>query len=61
MGEDTFYRMCQLDDARWGMQAIIKVGDVWHEKTAFIRGDGTWQALTEYLQRFATPYKGLLP
>ena len=61
MGEDTFYRICQLDDMRWGLQAIVKVGDVWHEKTAFIRSDGTWKALTEYLQRIATLYKGVLP
>lgn len=61
MGEDTFYRICQLDDSRWGLQAILKVGEVWHEKTAFIPKDGTWKALTEYLQRFATVYKGTLP
>ena len=52
--DNTFYRICQLDDSRWGLQAIIKVGEVWHEKTAFIAKDGTWKALIDYSQRFAT-------
>lgn len=58
---NTFYRLCELDDGRWGLQAILKEGNVWHEKTAFIRGDGSWKALMEYLQRFATRYTGSLP
>ncbi len=58
---DTFYRVCQLDDDRWGLQAIVKVGEVWHEKTAFIRGDGSWKAMLEYLQRTGTHYRGSLP
>jgi len=58
---ETFYRLCQLDDGQWGLQAIIKEGGAWHEKTAFIRGDGSWKALMDYLQRFATRYTGALP
>lgn len=58
---ETFYRLCQLDDGRWGLQAITKEGSTWYEKTAFIRGDGSWKALTDYLQRFATRYTGALP
>lgn len=58
---ETFYRLCQLDDGRWGLQAIIKKGSDWHEKTAFIRGDGSWRALMDYLQRFATRFTGSLP
>lgn len=57
----TFYRLCQLDDGRWGLQSIVKEGEVWYEKTAFIRGDGSWKALMDYLQRFATRYTGTLP
>lgn len=60
-GGETFYRLCQLDDGRWGLQAIVKEGDVWYERTAFIRGDGSWKALMKYLQRFATRYTGTLP
>lgn len=58
---ETFYRLCHLDDGRWGLQAIIKKGGDWHEKTAFIRGDGSWRALMDYLQRFATRFTGSLP
>jgi len=58
---ETFYRLCQLDDEQWGLQAITKEGNTWYEKTAFIRGDGSWKALMEYLQRFATRFTGTLP
>jgi len=57
----TFYRLCELEDGRWGLQAILKDGNIWHEKTAFIRGDGSWKALMEYLQRLATRFNGPLP
>jgi hypothetical protein len=57
---ETFYRLCQLDDERWGLQAIVKEGKTWVEKTAFVRGDGSWKALMNYLQRFATRYTGSL-
>ena len=44
-----------------GLQAITKVAEQWHEKTAFIRGDGSWKALIQYLQRLGTRFKGPLP
>jgi hypothetical protein len=59
--KDTFYRLCQLEDDRWGLQAITKDAGQWHEKTAFIRGDGSWKTLMEYLQRLGTRMKGALP
>ncbi len=58
---ETFYRICQLEDGKWGLQAITKVGEQWHEKTAFIRGNGSWRALMEYLQRIGTRFTGPLP
>lgn len=58
---ETFYRLCQLDDKRWGLQAITREGNTWYEKTAFIRGDGSWKALMDYLQRFSTKYTGPIP
>ena len=58
---NTFYQICQLPDGRWGLQAIIKEGEKRVEKTAFIKGDGSWKALLEYLNRIATPFKGKLP
>jgi len=44
----TYYKLCQFDDSRWGLQAIVKEGDVWHEKTAFVRGDGSWNDLEQF-------------
>jgi len=43
------------------LQAIIKEGEKWVEKTAFIKGDGSWKVLLEYLNRIATPFKSKLP
>ncbi|KAA3645355.1 MAG: hypothetical protein DWQ07_12875 [Chloroflexi bacterium] len=57
----TFYQICQLEDGRWGLQAIIKKGQEWFEKTAFVKGDGSWQALMRYLGNIATKYNGTLP
>jgi hypothetical protein len=31
------------------------------EKTAFVKGNGSWKALTDYLKNFATRWKGPLP
>ena len=58
----TFYRLCQLDDGRWGLQAAIwdKVLDRLVEKTAFVKGEGSWSELTQYLAKFATRYTGPL-
>ena len=58
---DTFYHLCQLEDERWGLQAITKEAGEWHEKTAFIRGDGSWKALLEYLHKLGTRFTGPLP
>jgi hypothetical protein len=58
---DTFYRLCRLEDERWGLQAITKEAGEWHEKTAFIRGDGSWKSLLEYLHKLGTRFTGPLP
>jgi hypothetical protein len=61
----TFYFLCQLADGRWGFQAAVE--DIVNgvkalvEKTAFVKGSGTWMELIEYLSKFATRYTGPLP
>jgi hypothetical protein len=62
--DGTLYKLCKLDDERWGLQALTLKGSlkrVWVEKTAFIRGDGSRQALEEYLKTFSTPWTGITP
>jgi hypothetical protein len=51
---DVFYRICLLEDERYGIQAIRKGGklsDVYHEITAFVKGRGTLPELLKYLVR----------
>jgi len=59
--DGTFYQVCKLPDGRWGLQAIIRDAGRWVEKTAFVKGDGSWSALTRYLTQFATRWTGPLP
>lgn len=55
---NQFYFLCELDDGRWGMQAVVKEGEQLIEKTAFIPKDGSWMRVLNYLQRFATRFTG---
>ena len=61
----TFYFLCQLADGRWGLQAVVE--DIVDglkalvEKTAFIKGTGTWTELIDYLAKFASRYTGPIP
>lgn len=57
----TFYLVCQLDDGRWGLQALIKDAGKYFEKTAFVKGEGTLGELLDYMGKLATRFKGELP
>lgn len=56
--EPIWYLVCQINDTRWGLQAVTKDGK---EKTAFSPGDMTYKAIKEYLDRFAVRWKSNLP
>lgn len=54
--KDTFYKICRMDNGKFGLQAVIKTAKGVFEKTAFIRGTGTWQELVDYMKNIATRY-----
>lgn len=58
MNEPTWYLLCQIDKNHWGLQAVSKNGV---EKTAFSPGDGSHQALMNYLNKIAVRFKGTVP
>lgn len=58
INDPTWYLVCQLSDTKWGIQAVTKNG---YEKTAFSPGDGSFDALKSYLDKFATRWKQNLP
>lgn len=57
-GFDSFYLLTCLPDGRWGAKVCSSTGGC---KTAFFPGDGTWNAVRAYFDKFATPYKDVLP
>src|SRR3990172_9354214 len=54
----TFYLVCQIDKLTWGLQAVDESGV---EKTAFSPGNGTFQDVMDYLNKFTNKFKGTLP
>ena len=56
--KDKFIEICQLDDGRWGMRIIRKAEEKFYEITCFCRDNPTYNAITRYLGRFSTRYKG---
>jgi hypothetical protein len=56
--EPIWYLLCKLNDGRFGIQAVLKSG---HEKTAFIPRDGSFKQVMDYIESFATRFKGALP
>lgn len=49
---DTFYLLCQIEDGRWGMQAVRRGAyDLYHELTSFVKGNGTLKELLSYMGR----------
>jgi hypothetical protein len=59
----TFYLLCQLPDGRWGFMAIVQdaINRLWYESTSFIKGDGTRNALANYLSKWGSKFKGPYP
>jgi hypothetical protein len=59
----TFYLWCHLPDGRWGFMAIVQdaVDRLWYESTSFIKGDGTRDALLNYMRKFGTRFNGPFP
>lgn len=57
-----FYKLCKLDDGRWGAQIIAKQADEFFEKTAYVKGDGAWNTVMRWLvERGATRWTGQIP
>lgn len=52
--DPTYYLLCQLDDGRWGLQAVAEDG---HEKTAFVPKSGSWKDIQDYFGNWATKIK----
>ena len=44
---NKFFQTCQLDDGRWGFRVIDKIKGIWHEKTSFVPGNGSYTHLVE--------------
>ena len=59
--KSTWYLLCQLPDTRWGFQAVTwdKALGKFVEKTAFVRGNGSWSIVKAYLEGFATRWTGV--
>lgn len=59
----TFYLWCQLPDGIWGFMAIVQdvIDRLWYESTSFIKGDGTRDALLNYMRKFGTRFNGPFP
>ena len=54
---NKFFQTCQLDDGRWGFRVVDKIKGIWHEKTSFVPGDGSYTHLVEYLSGIAKVVK----
>jgi hypothetical protein len=60
--KSTFYFTCHLPDGKWGLAAYALVkGTEIVNKTAFCRGDGSYQEMMKYLNGIATRFNGKLP
>ena len=63
--DGSFLLFCQLNDGRWGMQAVKRASEdprTWVEKTAFVKGDGCWSTVRAWLDRIgATKWTRPLP
>ena len=46
---NQYWRVCQLDDGRWGVQLLERVARGWRERTAFVPKSGTWHDVWEYV------------
>ena len=58
---NKFFRICELEPGLFGLQVVQCLLSGTCEKTAFIKGDGSWGALMKYLGRMATRFNGTIP
>lgn len=56
-----FFRICKLGPNSFGLQIVQCLTTGVCEKTAFVKGDGTWAELTRYLSKMATRFNGTIP
>lgn len=58
---DTFYLICRLPDGRFGLQAVKKGAyKLYHEMTAFVKGNGSYDELMAYMGRIGASPVGKL-
>ena len=58
---DKFFRICELKPGLFGFQIVQCIASGVCEKTAFIKGGGTWGELVKYLGKIATRFNGVIP
>lgn len=58
---DKFFRICELEPGKFGFQIVQCIIGGVCEKTAFIKGNGSWSELVRYLGRIATKFNGKIP
>ena len=60
--QDTYYLICKLADGRFGLQAVKRGAyKLYHELTAFVKGNGTIDELMAYMQRIGANPVSELP
>ncbi len=58
---NKFFRICELEPGNFGFQIVQCLATGVCEKTAFIKGNGTWGELMKYLGKIATRFNGAIP
>ena len=59
--DNKFFRVCELGPGRFGLQIVQCIVGGTCEKTAFIKGNGTWLELLKYLENIAEVFYGNVP
>lgn len=55
--KNVYFRVCQLEDGRFGIQVLLRKAGQWIEKTTFVPKDGSWAKVSKYLFSRATRFK----
>ena len=58
--QGDYFFLCQLPDGRWGTLIANKVGQLFFEKSAYVKYSGMWDEVLGWLRQMATQYKGPL-
>jgi hypothetical protein len=59
--DNQYFLICELSAGQYGLQIVREEGGLLNEVTAFVKGDGSWGKLVNYLSRIATKFNGGLP